>query len=131
MWRCIDATGALKHASNYTSTAFHNGDVRNEAGQGRRVRQAAVVRHIAGIERSRNLGLLRTFLSRRRAEEPGRQRPPEHSQFHAEWVGRSEEHTSELQSLMRISYAVFCLKKKNQKRTSTIWQTIHHQWTDT
>src|SRR3546814_2905017 len=32
------------------------------------------------------------------------------------WGGeRSEEHTSELQSLMRISYAVFCLKKKNNK----------------
>src|SRR3546814_5832078 len=30
-------------------------------------------------------------------------------------VGRSEEHTSELQSLMRISYAVFCLKKKTKK----------------
>src|SRR3546814_8925155 len=30
---------------------------------------------------------------------------------------RSEEHTSELQSLMRISYAVFCLKKKNNKCT--------------
>src|SRR3546814_4039208 len=30
--------------------------------------------------------------------------------------GRSEEHTSELQSLMRISYAVFCLKKKTHKR---------------
>src|SRR3546814_1043559 len=30
---------------------------------------------------------------------------------------RSEEHTSELQSLMRISYAVFCLKKKNKKKT--------------
>src|SRR3546814_2688621 len=29
-------------------------------------------------------------------------------------LGRSEEHTSELQSLMRISYAVFCLKKKKQ-----------------
>src|SRR3546814_3154027 len=29
---------------------------------------------------------------------------------------RSEEHTSELQSLMRISYAVFCLKKKNQQK---------------
>src|SRR3546814_6661102 len=29
-------------------------------------------------------------------------------------IVRSEEHTSELQSLMRISYAVFCLKKKNQ-----------------
>src|SRR3546814_7129258 len=31
---------------------------------------------------------------------------------------RSEEHTSELQSLMRISYAVFCLKKKNQQITT-------------
>src|SRR3546814_3074190 len=31
---------------------------------------------------------------------------------------RSEEHTSELQSLMRISYAVFCLKKKNKVMTS-------------
>src|SRR3546814_4695670 len=31
---------------------------------------------------------------------------------------RSEEHTSELQSLMRISYAVFCLKKKKQKKTT-------------
>src|SRR3546814_3104253 len=30
-------------------------------------------------------------------------------------AGRSEEHTSELQSLMRISYAVFCLKKKKKK----------------
>src|SRR3546814_3096794 len=32
---------------------------------------------------------------------------------------RSEEHTSELQSLMRISYAVFCLKKKIQQQTHT------------
>src|SRR3546814_2328771 len=46
---------------------------------------------------------------------------------------RSEEHTSELQSLMRISYAVFCLKKKKKKhyiRTSkkhnTIKQKTHH-----
>src|SRR3546814_9167555 len=31
------------------------------------------------------------------------------------YIGRSEEHTSELQSLMRISYAVFCLKKKKHK----------------
>src|SRR3546814_6405455 len=34
------------------------------------------------------------------------------SNSHPETAGRSEEHTSELQSLMRISYAVFCLKKK-------------------
>src|SRR3546814_9443710 len=33
-------------------------------------------------------------------------------------LARSEEHTSELQSLMRISYAVFCLKKKNKKQTA-------------
>src|SRR3546814_7162210 len=33
--------------------------------------------------------------------------------------GRSEEHTSELQSLMRISYAVFCLKKKNEHTSTT------------
>src|SRR3546814_2383451 len=33
---------------------------------------------------------------------------------------RSEEHTSELQSLMRISYAVFCLKKKNNSKNNNI-----------
>src|SRR3546814_8906133 len=37
---------------------------------------------------------------------------------------RSEEHTSELQSLMRISYAVFCLKKKKYERTQYISQTM-------
>src|SRR3546814_2661161 len=36
---------------------------------------------------------------------------------------RSEEHTSELQSLMRISYAVFCLKKKKHKPNKTPQQT--------
>src|SRR3546814_1250115 len=34
-------------------------------------------------------------------------------------LARSEEHTSELQSLMRISYAVFCLKKKNNQKSRT------------
>src|SRR3546814_10022101 len=38
---------------------------------------------------------------------------------------RSEEHTSELQSLMRISYAVFCLKKKKKKQTNK-----HHCYTN-
>src|SRR3546814_1658500 len=51
---------------------------------------------------------------------------------------RSEEHTSELQSLMRISYAVFCLKKKNKKRITKnvrkktnklIIKTLNHQFT--
>src|SRR3546814_7530542 len=40
---------------------------------------------------------------------------------------RSEEHTSELQSLMRISYAVFCLKKKNKKINRTHTHTTRTQ----
>src|SRR3546814_6294146 len=39
---------------------------------------------------------------------------------------RSEEHTSELQSLMRISYAVFCLKKKKKKNEMKIKSEIHN-----
>src|SRR3546814_8403477 len=41
-------------------------------------------------------------------------------------VRRSEEHTSELQSLMRISYAVFCLKKKNSTDDQTTTIAKHH-----
>src|SRR3546814_8598277 len=44
-------------------------------------------------------------------------------------AARSEEHTSELQSLMRISYAVFCLKKKNKqnnKHTTQLSYTTNH-----
>src|SRR3546814_1928390 len=37
-------------------------------------------------------------------------------------LARSEEHTSELQSLMRISYAVFCLKKKNKHNETSLSQ---------
>src|SRR3546814_8837696 len=44
---------------------------------------------------------------------PGRPREPTGLIFDRRLAKRSEEHTSELQSLMRISYAVFCLKKKN------------------
>src|SRR3546814_4986517 len=38
---------------------------------------------------------------------------------------RSEEHTSELQSLMRISYAVFCLKKKTEQKTTHLTNIMH------
>src|SRR3546814_1751956 len=44
----------------------------------------------------------------------------------AEFFTKSEEHTSELQSLMRISYAVFCLKKKT-KQTKTIIPSSRQQ----
>src|SRR3546814_8182559 len=60
------------------------------------------------------------------AGEPGTsaswaRRPPQ-GRAAAECLSRSEEHTSELQSLMRISYAVFCLKKKNKTK-----HTIHNK----
>src|SRR3546814_6929914 len=42
--------------------------------------------------------------------------------LHIDRRDRSEEHTSELQSLMRISYAVFCLKKKKNKQTTKIYK---------
>src|SRR3546814_1332510 len=45
--------------------------------------------------------------------------------FKSDLRARSEEHTSELQSLMRISYAVFCLKKKNIKEHKSKLQTIN------
>src|SRR3546814_3022013 len=43
---------------------------------------------------------------------------------------RSEEHTSELQSLMRISYAVFCLKKKNRKKQKHTYNNKHNKIKD-
>src|SRR3546814_7748855 len=53
-----------------------------------------------------------------RCSDAGAVRPPRSAQ------GRSEEHTSELQSLMRISYAVFCLKKKKTHTTTLINKRI-------
>src|SRR3546814_10310557 len=58
--------------------------------------------------------------SRRRAPIKSRARRPQAAELETSsracGRSRSEEHTSELQSLMRISYAVFCLKKKTKKR---------------
>src|SRR3546814_2193655 len=60
--------------------------------------------------------LFRSHLCRdgARLGRPGDRAPAHRSQRPGLWPlpGRSEEHTSELQSLMRLSYAVFCLKKK-------------------
>src|SRR3546814_4719103 len=60
--------------------------------------------------------------------------PPRGSAPWARWaspeciasMGRSEEHTSELQSLMRISYAVFCLKKKKKTQLTHIISSAQH-----
>src|SRR3546814_20531317 len=52
--------------------------------------------------------------------QQGARDPDHHGRPAPAGADRSEEHTSELQSLMRISYAVFCLKKKNnQQRIET------------
>src|SRR3546814_7381482 len=53
-----------------------------------------------------------TFVGPRPADPAATPLPP---MTRSSDAGRSEEHTSELQSLMRISYAVFCLKKKQNK----------------
>src|SRR3546814_2591389 len=47
----------------------------------------------------------------------GHNAPIDYINTHGTSTPRSEEHTSELQSLMRISYAVFCLKKKKKSKT--------------
>src|SRR3546814_8116238 len=63
----------------------------------RPVKQAARERELAGARREHRLEIIETRIA-----------------------GRSEEHTSELQSLMRSSYAVFCLKKKKTDKKEEI-----------
>src|SRR3546814_9263551 len=88
--------------------------------------------------------LVQTFYDTRRAALASVDPNAAHralARLDAEWPGellivtqnvddlhRSEEHTSELQSLMRISYAVFCLKKKRKPQTdSTLHQNKHRR----
>src|SRR3546814_4795255 len=78
----------------------------------------AIYRHgIPVLPACRHAGHPDAHATCRRREQPDRARavqPVVHDARHGDDVPvRSEEHTSELQSLMRISYAVFCLKKKN------------------
>src|SRR3546814_9403417 len=74
-----------------------------ERGQRRFVHRLSGKAPLDPRARARSIGGHARFPS---PEAPARHRHP-----------RSEEHTSELQSLMRISYAVFCLKKKQKKQT--------------
>src|SRR3546814_1038453 len=57
-------------------------------------------------------------------EQDERRHAARHTERPLPAYGRSEEHTSELQSLMRISYAVFCLKKKNKNYSMIILTNI-------
>src|SRR3546814_10566285 len=79
----------------------------------------------AGGVRPRGLVRRKPCPARRRLRRPRRRGgDPAGSQRRRQDEHRSEEHTSELQSLMRISYAVFCLKKKKHKYTTEKLQRI-------
>src|SRR3546814_8880196 len=65
-------------------------------------------------EKSRAKERIFSFRTATHGWDPKKQRPELWNLYNA----RSEEHTSELQSLMRISYAVFCLKKKHKTNTT-------------
>src|SRR3546814_10160961 len=67
------------------------------------------------LDRVRLLAPLRDLHARRTKRHPWEDQAACVRLFFEE---RSEEHTSELQSLMRISYAVFCLKKKNNRQSA-------------
>src|SRR3546814_1763371 len=69
---------------------------------------------VQAVELFAVLGRLQSLLAARR-RRPGLQPRFDRRILRIE-MGRSEEHTSELQSLMRISYAVFCLKKKKNHK---------------
>src|SRR3546814_8960468 len=85
-------------------------------------RHALRLRRQRETERRADIAALRAVIDRRRHHQAaigwrgiGHLFPPPPARGRGERL-RSEEHTSELQSLMRNSYAVFCLKKKNTKK---------------
>src|SRR3546814_1066441 len=92
------------------------GVIHREVGIGlQRIRIAAIVRIDADADAARDVELV--HLDEKRPRQLVEDLATDHRRIlgsadAAEQNDRSEEHTSELQSLMRISYAVFCLKKK-------------------
>src|SRR3546814_5407004 len=88
-------------------------DLVHQRGQHRRDVAVAVGR-IQGLSDAED-----RHLARRRRD------PLSDRAFPCRRLARSEEHTSELQSLMRISYAVFCLKKKKKKHDDTTNTKVH------
>src|SRR3546814_4630296 len=79
-----------------------------DADLGKALRPVACKQRLAGEPAQHALQVAHGGIARKR---------PRHRSIDAR---RSEEHTSELQSLMRISYAVFCLKKKNHQYNTKI-----------
>src|SRR3546814_7427975 len=90
------------------------GDVDEDRPGERPVGQAAEVRPGEAAERQRQVD----------GERPRHRREARAGRFGRQAVERSEEHTSELQSLMRLSYAVFFLTKKNNTTTNNTIRTM-------
>src|SRR3546814_7526315 len=122
-----------RHGAIHAQRAHGPGDAR--------LRQEVLRRNREDAERSRRQGPRRQAFSRgdewRHFHHHQRWRvrllDVDADPQHAAVGDRSEEHTSELQSLMRSSYAVFCLKKKNKIETikQTIITSTHIQSTNT
>src|SRR3546814_7634543 len=77
----------------------------------------------AAVEKAMHAGKFKTVLNEISFDAKGDTTSPAYKVYvwkngSYDYVNRSEEHTSELQSLMRISYAVFCLKKKNKTQNT-------------
>src|SRR3546814_10809540 len=108
----------------YTTLFRSAGTLQADHAGGRRRRLLAATR--LRTRHHREDGLCRLLSGRLRLHRVGQaERLPG-------WSRRSEEHTSELQSLMRISYAVFCLKKKkNKNKHSNNKQQVTNKCTNT
>src|SRR3546814_8607531 len=117
-------------SSDVCSSDLQQPDDRCAPGDGEYTRVAVAVEQTAGKRCREDAGEIddedrrqrtRSEIERRFTEpqrdisEPGDQREQQRKAGDIDRAQRSEEHTSELQSLMRNSYAVFCLKKKKQK----------------
>src|SRR3546814_1965854 len=76
-----------------------------------------IARAIVAARPVERTGQLAGIVRKAVGHKPGARKDPATRTFQAIRIHRSEEHTSELQSLMRTSYAVFCLKKKKTRHT--------------
>src|SRR3546814_8864178 len=93
----------------YTTLFRSRGQQGKPAGNQRTVRHGAFGAERDRVESIRFCGKYQYWITSAEVQECGKNPKSAVERFIS---GRSEEHTSELQSLMRISYAVFCLKKK-------------------
>src|SRR3546814_10516455 len=111
---CAECLGRDDHRRSFIAKRFAENFLRTAA----RIDVGGVEQVDAGIDTAVGLAARAIDVSdtkaRRRSVAEGHRAKAQHRKLEP----RSEEHTSELQSLMRISYAVFCLKKKKKQHTS-------------